>query len=111
MSHLSVQAELYTVSSNLHYYVQKQVQLMSLLPKNNYIVFLQFLIKGSALIFLFIFISTDYIIKFSIYLCSKFSFGLLWLPFASLIRIFALVRMTCPLHYFGLARVYCNQFR
>jgi hypothetical protein len=32
-----------TVSSNLHYYVQKQAQLLSLLSMNKYIVFLQFL--------------------------------------------------------------------
>jgi hypothetical protein len=38
-------------------------------------------------ILLFIFISTTYIIIFSIYLRSKFFFGLLGLPFASLIRI------------------------
>jgi hypothetical protein len=42
----------------------------------------------AAVIFsLFIFISTTYIIKFSIYLCSKFFFCLLGLYFASLMRI------------------------
>jgi hypothetical protein len=40
MNHLSVQAQLETVSSNLHYYVQKQVQLLSVLSVNKYIVFL-----------------------------------------------------------------------
>jgi hypothetical protein len=39
MSHLSVQTKLETASSNLHYYVQKQVQLLSLLPMNKCIVF------------------------------------------------------------------------
>jgi hypothetical protein len=37
--------------------------------------------------FLFIFISTTYVIKFSIYLVSKYSFCLLELSFASLIQI------------------------
>jgi hypothetical protein len=40
MSHLPVQTKLETVSSNLHYYVHKQVQLLSLLSMNKYIVFL-----------------------------------------------------------------------
>jgi hypothetical protein len=40
MSHLSVQTELETVSSTLHYYVQKQAQLLSLLSMNKSIVFL-----------------------------------------------------------------------
>jgi hypothetical protein len=34
MSHLPVKTKLETVSSNLHYYVQKQVQLLSLLSMN-----------------------------------------------------------------------------
>jgi hypothetical protein len=38
---------------------------------------------------IFFFISTTYINKFSIYLCSNFIFGLLRLPLASLIRIMA----------------------
>jgi hypothetical protein len=40
MNHLSVQTTVETVSSNLHYYVPKQVQLLSLLSMNKYIVFL-----------------------------------------------------------------------
>jgi hypothetical protein len=40
MSHLSVQTKLETVSSNLHYYVQKEVQILSLLSMNKYIDFL-----------------------------------------------------------------------
>jgi hypothetical protein len=40
-----------TVSSNLHYYIQKQVQLPSILSMKKCIVFLQFLIKGSTVIF------------------------------------------------------------
>jgi hypothetical protein len=43
----------------------------------------------SAVIFLFIFISTACIIKFSIYLFSKFFFCLLGLSFASLILFIA----------------------
>jgi hypothetical protein len=40
MSHLSRQTKLETVSSNLHYYVQKQVQLLSLLSMNKCIALL-----------------------------------------------------------------------
>jgi hypothetical protein len=40
MSHLSVQTKLETVSSDLHYYVQKQVQLLGLLSMNKCIIFL-----------------------------------------------------------------------
>jgi hypothetical protein len=40
MSHLSVQTKLETVSSNLHYYVHKQAQLLRLLSMNKRIVFL-----------------------------------------------------------------------
>jgi hypothetical protein len=39
-----------TVASNLHYYVEKQVQLLSLVSMNRCIVFLQFLNKGSTVI-------------------------------------------------------------
>jgi hypothetical protein len=42
MTHLSVQTKLETVSSNLHYYVQKQVQLLSLLLVNKRFVFYSF---------------------------------------------------------------------
>jgi hypothetical protein len=63
-----------TVSSNLHHYVQKQVQLLSLLSINKCIVFL-FLNKCSAVIFFkFIFLGTIYIIKFFIYLFLRFFF-------------------------------------
>jgi hypothetical protein len=40
---------------------------------NKYTLFLQFLNKGSAAIFLIIFIRTTYVIKFSIYLCYNVS--------------------------------------
>jgi hypothetical protein len=63
MSHLSVQTKFETVSSNLHYYVQKQVQLLSLLV---------FKYRLYIDIFLFSFISASYVIKFSINLFSKF---------------------------------------
>jgi hypothetical protein len=46
--------------------------------------FLQFLNKGSEVIFLFIFMSTTYIINFSIYLFSNFFYHV-GLSFASLI--------------------------
>jgi hypothetical protein len=83
-SHLSVETELVTVSSDLHYYVQKQAQLLSLLSMNSY----SFLNKASTVIFLFIFISTTYVIKFSIFLGCNF-FCLLGLRFLSLIHIIA----------------------
>jgi hypothetical protein len=57
MIHLSAQTKLETVSSDLHYYVQTQVQLLSLLSMNKCVVFLQFLNKGSTVIFLYIFLS------------------------------------------------------
>jgi hypothetical protein len=40
-----------TVSSDLHHYVQKQAQLLSLLSVSKCIVLLQFLNKGSAVTF------------------------------------------------------------
>jgi hypothetical protein len=46
-----VQTKLETVSSDLHYYVQIQAQLLSLLSMNKHIVFLLFLNKGSTVIF------------------------------------------------------------
>jgi hypothetical protein len=55
MSHLSVQTKLKTVSTNLHYYVQKQVQLLSLLSMNKCMVFLQFLDEVSTVIFYYLF--------------------------------------------------------
>jgi hypothetical protein len=57
MSHLSVQIKLETVSSDLHYYVQKQVQLLSFLSMNKCMVFLQFLNKVSTVIFYYLFSS------------------------------------------------------
>jgi hypothetical protein len=54
MSHLSVQTKFETVSLKLHYYVQNQVQLLSLLSMNKCIVFLWFLNKGSTLIFCYL---------------------------------------------------------
>jgi hypothetical protein len=56
--------------------------------------FLQFLNKCSAVIFLFIFISTTYIIKFSIYLCVfLLSFRVI---FCFTIVNYCLIRMTFP---------------
>jgi hypothetical protein len=45
---------------------ENKVQPLSLLSMNKCIVFLQLLNKGSMMIFLLIFISTTYIIKFSV---------------------------------------------
>jgi hypothetical protein len=62
----------------------------------------QLLIKKEMqwyIILLFIFISTAYVIKFSIYLFSNFP-CLLWIYFTSLIRTFLLKQS-------GLSRVYC----
>jgi hypothetical protein len=53
MGHLSAQTKLETVSSHLHYYVQKQVQLLSLLSMNKCIIFYRFQIKVLQLYFLF----------------------------------------------------------
>jgi hypothetical protein len=71
MSHLSVQTKLETVPSNLYYYFQKQIQLLSLLWMNRCTVYLQFFNKGCAAI-LCIFISTTYIIKFFSFICIIF---------------------------------------
>jgi hypothetical protein len=60
------------ISSNLHYYVQKQVQFMSFLSMNKYTILSSNLNKGYTVIFLFNFGSTTCIIKVTIYLCSKF---------------------------------------
>jgi hypothetical protein len=57
MSHLSLQTKLETVSSDLHYYVQKQVQLLSLLSVNKNVLFLYFMNKGSTVIFFCLFSS------------------------------------------------------
>jgi hypothetical protein len=91
-----------TVSSNLHYYVQKQVQLLSLLSMNKCIVFLQYLNKGFYSDILFIFISNSYIIILSIYLCSKLCFLSFMAPFC-----FTNPDGLFPQNYSGLARVYC----
>jgi hypothetical protein len=96
MSHLSVQTKLETVSSNLHYYVQKTSTTS------------KFLNKGSTVIFLFIFISTTYIIKFSICLYSEFFFLSFKSVFCFTNTDYLLIRTT-P-HYSGLARVYCIRF-
>jgi hypothetical protein len=70
---------------------------------NKYTVFLQSLHKRLySDIFLFIFISTNYIVKFSICLCFKL-FCLLGLPFASLSCM-----LPPPPNYSGSARVYCK---
>jgi hypothetical protein len=53
VSRLSVQTNL-TVSSNLRYYVQKQVQLLRLLSMKTFIAFLQFLYKVFAVIFCYL---------------------------------------------------------
>jgi hypothetical protein len=57
MSHLSLQTKLETVSSNLHYYVRKQVQLLSPLSMNKCIVLLLLLNKDSTIIFCYFFSS------------------------------------------------------
>jgi hypothetical protein len=57
MSHLSVHKENRQFFSNLPYYVQKQVELLSLLTMNKRIIFLLFLNKYSTVIFLYIFSS------------------------------------------------------
>jgi hypothetical protein len=87
MSYLSAQTKLGTVSSNLHYYVLKQVQLLSLLSMNKCILFIDFKYRlYSDFFFVFIFISTIYFIKFSIYLrSSKFVFAFQGATFASLV--------------------------
>jgi hypothetical protein len=61
MSHFSVEAKLETVSSNLHYHVRKQVQLLSLLLVLSLVVFEKRIYSD---ILLFIFISTNYVINF-----------------------------------------------
>ena len=54
----SVLTKLLTVSSNLHYYIQKQVHLLNLLLQSMYVLCLFWsLNKGSTVLFLFIFIS------------------------------------------------------
>jgi hypothetical protein len=66
MSHLSVQTE-HDSFFKPALLRSKQVQLLSPVSINKDIVFLEFLNKGSTVVFfLFIFISTTYIIKFSI---------------------------------------------
>jgi hypothetical protein len=60
MSHLSVQTKFKTVSSDLHCYVHKQIQFLSLLSVNKCIVFLQILNKASKLIF-FIYFHQHYL--------------------------------------------------
>jgi hypothetical protein len=52
--------------------IQDWLQLDEGDPGFQLLVFLYFLNKGSRVIFLFLFISTTYIIKFSIYLLSFF---------------------------------------
>jgi hypothetical protein len=64
----------------------KHVQLLCHLSMNDCNALLWFLNKCCTAIFVFIFISTAYIIKFSIYLCSECLY-LLGLTFTSLIRI------------------------
>jgi hypothetical protein len=63
MSHLYVQTKLETVSSNLNYYVQKQVQLLSLLSMDKCIVFSQFLNKRSTVIYIFYLFSSALLIS------------------------------------------------
>jgi hypothetical protein len=102
MSHFSVWTKLETVSSNLHYYVQKQVQLLSLLSWINIIiVFLQFLNKVSTVIFCYLF-SSALIISLNFPCICVLSFLSFMATFASLIRM----SPNCS----GLARVYCIHF-
>jgi hypothetical protein len=72
IGHLSVQTKLDTVSSNLHCYVQKQVQqLLSFLYVNKRIVYSQFLNKGSTVVFRYLFSSA--VLKFP-FICVLRSF-------------------------------------
>jgi hypothetical protein len=85
MSHLSVQTKLETVSSNLHYYVTKQVQLLGLLSL--YCLFIVFKYRLYSDIFCYLFssallISLNFPLIYVLSLCC-----LLGLPFASLIRM------------------------
>jgi hypothetical protein len=74
MSHMSVQTQVVTYFK-LTLLRSKEVELPSPLSVNKPIVLLQFVIKTLCSdIWLFIFISTTYIIKFSIYLCYNFIF-------------------------------------
>jgi hypothetical protein len=57
MSHSSLQKKSLTVPSDLHYYVQKEVQLLSLLLMNDRIVFVLFLNKSSAMSIINLFLS------------------------------------------------------
>jgi hypothetical protein len=63
-----------TVSANLRYYVQKQVQLLGLLSMNKCIVFLQFLNKGSRVIFLIYLFSSALLISLKFPSISVLSF-------------------------------------
>lgn len=83
INHLPVRKSM-TLSSNLYYHIQKQAQLLYLLPVNKRIVLVQLLNKSSIVVLLlFIFISTT----FCIYLSSRFPLCLLGLPFFVLIWI------------------------
>jgi hypothetical protein len=78
-----------TISSNLHYYyIKKQVQLLSLLSVNKYIIFSQFLNKDSV-IFCYLLSSALYISLNCPFICVLSTFFILGLPFASLIQITA----------------------
>jgi uncharacterized membrane protein len=79
-------------NSVLHYYAQKQVQLLSLLSMNKCIIFLYFVNNGSTVIFLFIFISTTYIIKFPI--CMYLNLFCLRSTLCFTNRDYRLIRMT-----------------
>jgi hypothetical protein len=75
-----------TVSSNLCYYVQKQIPLLNLLLMNKSIVFLSFLNKGSTVIFCYLFSSALLISLNFPFICVLSYFCLLGHSFASLIQ-------------------------
>jgi hypothetical protein len=79
-------------SSNLHYYVQKQVQFLSLLSMNKY-VFLWFLNMLYS-DFLFVFIRTTYIFKIFHLILSKVFYPLGLLSFTN--QDYCLIRMISP---------------
>jgi hypothetical protein len=62
----------------------------------------------AAVIFLFIFRSTTYTIKFTLYLCPKFF--AFWVPFGFTNLDYCLIRMASPPSQSRLARVYCTEY-
>jgi hypothetical protein len=94
-----------TICWHLHYYVQKQEQLLSHLSLNKCTVSLQFLNKSSAMIF-FLFSSTLLISLNSSFICVVI-FLSLRSTFYFTNPDYSLIRVTSPPNYFELPRVYC----